>query len=700
MKRKLSARSCEQGAEYDLESDQFTRPCRKETVHIAMKLTALLLLTPAVIGFAAPPAPSVDRWQRCNTHTHTGAAWPEVSASAAEAVEWYRTQGYQCVFVTDHEHVTDVEALNRRYQPSDRFLVLPGQEITQMVQDQSWSTGARHYHVNALGIHHTIRPLGWPAASDGTPLSNTQILERGGYPMAPTDTPVAGLYARHFEAIRAQDGIVQVNHPNFAFSVKPADLAQLPSPFLLEVWNAFPTSNNLGGKGADGTSGLSTEALWDELLSRGQIIWATASDDTHDYVNFDRYASKPLPGKAWIMIDSERLERTAILAALRAGRFYATTGITLASYETDDRGIRITLKPPIGWAAVPPPPGSVAEEKLRTDTRFETRFIGQGGRVLAVVHGTDARYQFTGAERYVRASIIDSDGRRAWTQPVLRIKASHAEQNTMPVEKGVFEADGTVRLPAMSVPPSPLASKESILSFVEYLNTVVPALPTGGDMNSRRKALDDIRMRPGVERLRAMFPVTITPKVIGGVQTDVVEPRDGVPADNGERVLINLHGGGFMVGARYSGQQESIPIASLGQFKVITVDYRLAPENKFPAGSEDVAAVYKALLKQYKPSSIGIYGCSAGSLLTAEAVAWFQKHGLPKPGAIGLFGQGAITNVGESNYVQAALSGASIRGPKPDGNPYFAVAGLDLKDPLVSPGYSLSVLAAFPPTLL
>jgi epsilon-lactone hydrolase len=144
----------------------------------------------------------------------------------------------------------------------------------------------------------------------------------------------------------------------------------------------------------------------------------------------------------------------------------------------------------------------------------------------------------------------------------------------------------------------------------------------------------------------------------------VVEPQGGISAANRKRVLINLHGGGFMLGARYGGQQESIPIASLGKFKVITADYRLAPENKFQAGSEDVAAVYRALLKQYLPSNIGIYGCSAGSLLTAEAVAWFQKHGLPRPGAIGLFGEGAVTELGESNYIQSALGGGRPSGRK------------------------------------
>ena len=52
----------------------------------------------------------------------------------------------------------------------------------------------------------------------------------------------------------------------------------------------------------------------------------------------------------------------------------------------------------------------------------------------------------------------------------------------------------------------------------------------------------------------------------------------------------------------------------------------MAPEYQFPTASEDVAAVYKALLRKYRAQNIGIYGCSAGSLLAAEALAWFQTY--------------------------------------------------------------------------
>jgi acetyl esterase/lipase len=161
-----------------------------------------------------------------------------------------------------------------------------------------------------------------------------------------------------------------------------------------------------------------------------------------------------------------------------------------------------------------------------------------------------------------------------------------------------------------------------------------------------------------------------------------------------------------MTGAGVFGPLESIPVAGIGKFKVITVDYRQGPEHKFPSASEDVAAVYKALLQTYKPKNIGIYGCSAGGVLTAEATAWIAKEKLPAPGAIGIFcGSAAGWSDGDSGTLGLPLEGLT---PYPEyskpphasvGNvAYFSDA--DFNDPLVQPIRSAAILAKFPPTLI
>jgi epsilon-lactone hydrolase len=136
---------------------------------------------------------------------------------------------------------------------------------------------------------------------------------------------------------------------------------------------------------------------------------------------------------------------------------------------------------------------------------------------------------------------------------------------------------------------------------------------------------------------------------------------------------------------------------------VVSIDFRMAPEYTFPAASEDVAAVYRELLKTYKPGNIGLYGCSAGGALTAHAMAWFQKEHLPLPAAIGMFCYGAdsIDNEGKSKwtksdgaYVNAAQSGQNLD------NPWAYYKGVDRTSPLASPGNYDEIMAKFPPSLL
>jgi acetyl esterase/lipase len=193
---------------------------------------------------------------------------------------------------------------------------------------------------------------------------------------------------------------------------------------------------------------------------------------------------------------------------------------------------------------------------------------------------------------------------------------------------------------------------------------------------------------------------------MGGVPVETFVPADGIPAENRDKVLIGLHGGGFVAGGGGTGGAiEAIPVAGEGKIKVVAVDYRLAPENRFPAASEDVAAVYRELLKTHKPENVGLYGCSAGGVLAAQAVAWFQKEGLPKPGAIGVFCASLHGfGVGDSAHLWPRM-GSVIRIPAPmvpvttygAGSPYQA--GQSAGNPLVRPAASKDVLREFPPTL-
>ena len=165
---------------------------------------------------------------------------------------------------------------------------------------------------------------------------------------------------------------------------------------------------------------------------------------------------------------------------------------------------------------------------------------------------------------------------------------------------------------------------------------------------------------------------------------------------NRSRVLINVHGGAFNTDA--GSLVENIPIVYLSGIKVIAVKYRLAPENPFPAGVEDAIAVYKEVLRSYKPQNIGLYGTSAGAALTAETAAKIKQLGLPMPAALGFFsGWADFSLPGDSMswFTIGGLRAFQSSDTLLRSNPY--VGNTDLKDPILSPLYS--DLKGYPPTL-
>jgi acetyl esterase/lipase len=202
--------------------------------------------------------------------------------------------------------------------------------------------------------------------------------------------------------------------------------------------------------------------------------------------------------------------------------------------------------------------------------------------------------------------------------------------------------------------------------------------------------------------MRRRFRTGVRHATMGGVAVDSVEPEGGVAPANATRVLINVHGGAFMWGAGSGALVEAIPIAATMRVRVVTVDYRLAPEHRYPAASEDVTAVYRALLKRYRAENIGIFGCSAGGVITAQSVAWIAGKGLPRPGAIGTFcGTGAAYS-GDSPYLSPALAGnAPPAIPSlPATLPVSYMDGVPATDPLAYPLSSDAQVRAMPPTLL
>jgi acetyl esterase/lipase len=193
-----------------------------------------------------------------------------------------------------------------------------------------------------------------------------------------------------------------------------------------------------------------------------------------------------------------------------------------------------------------------------------------------------------------------------------------------------------------------------------------------------------------------LCPNQLVEDKIAGVPVRIVTP-DGMPEENRDKVLLNLHGGGF--NSDSGSYSESIPIAGYTKIKVVAVLYRLAPEHPFPAAVDDSVAVYKALLKTYKPSHIVIYGTSAGAILTAEVAVKLKQLGLPMPAALGVFsGMGDFARAGDSAsmYALRGLSG-HLDPPAPGTHDSEYATSTDSRDPVLSPIYA--DLHGLPPTL-
>ena len=266
----------------------------------------------------------------------------------------------------------------------------------------------------------------------------------------------------------------------------------------------------------------------------------------------------------------------------------------------------------------------------------------------------------------------------AQDNPATKITENHA----------VTDADGTVRV--QRVIPLPQGLSPEAKAWLSRPLTADADVP---QTIAQRRSILDLSQAGHRDELLKMFPITVKDSIIAGVPV-----RDVMPTTlkHKDRVLICLHGGGF--NGDSGSYSESMPIAGLTGVRVVSVLYRLAPEHPFPAGVEDVIAVYKELLKTYKPNHIGIFGSSAGAGLTLQAAVKMKQLKLPMPAALGPFSAPAsMTDGGDS---RSLYNTNGLRGyvPIPNGvlDPEY-VGKTDPRDPVLSPLYA--DLRDMPPTL-
>jgi hypothetical protein len=289
------------------------------------------------------------------------------------------------------------------------FLLIQGEEISDRFQNYP-------IHLNASNIRELIPPM------------------RGGSVYETMQNNVDAVIAQRERT--GQPILVHLNHPNFYYAIAAEDLMRLHGERFFEVYNGHPSVHNSGDDVHP-----STERIWDIILTQRlaildlPLMYGLAVDDGHEYHNVPSRASEP--GRGWVMVLTDELTTDALIDALEAGRFYASSGVSLS---------RIASSPTFLELDVAAEPGvDYLIEFIGTRRGFDraseavvdddgnalhvTRhYSNEVGEVFKTVQGPTGNYEFSGDELYVRARITSSkehpnpselgDHEQAWCQPV------------------------------------------------------------------------------------------------------------------------------------------------------------------------------------------------------------------------------------------------------------------------------------------
>lgn len=427
--------------------------CYAAFMHLTPTLAAALVTAPLLAQPTIPADPE-PRWWKGNLHTHT--FWSDGNGFPEMVAEWYADNGYSFLALSDHNTLSqgerwisiktvnersresafpaylgrfgrswvetrgEGEALEVRLKPFDeyralveergRFIMIQGEEITDSFE-------RRPIHMNAINVGGLVEPQHGESVED-TIRRNLRAIEA-------------------HAAEHGREVLGHLNHPNFGYGVTAEDIVPVLEERFFEVFNGHTGVNNAGDE-----THASTDRVWD-IVSTLRIaelgappIYGIATDDSHSYHG---HSSVSIPGRGWVMVRATHLTPESIIRAMKAGDFYASTGVTLEGVAFDEASRTLTVRIAaaegesyttrfVGTRRGAP----LAGEPIRGDDGgplpVTRRYSGEIGEVLAEVRGPVATYALAGDELYVRA-VVESDApperptrdslrKRAWTQPI------------------------------------------------------------------------------------------------------------------------------------------------------------------------------------------------------------------------------------------------------------------------------------------
>lgn len=312
---------------------------------------------------AAPSAAGDGKyWWRGNLHTHT--LWSDGDQFPEVATQWYVENGYHFLALSDHNILSRGErwvnpatnhhiarhgrmeavdlyrerfgddwvetreiadgGIQVRLKPLDEYRHLfekPGRFL--MIEAEEITEGRHAVHMNASNIRNLIRP------QTGATVEETIRLN---------------VEAVHGQARELGRPILpHLNHPNFRWAITAEDMAPVEGLNFFEVYNGHRGVRNFGDD-----IHLDLDRMWDIVLTKRLaeldlgIVYGLAVDDAHNHANSTSDGSRP--GRGWVMVRSHYLTPKHLIAALRRGDFYSSSGVVLKEVEATEDFLRVEIE--------------------------------------------------------------------------------------------------------------------------------------------------------------------------------------------------------------------------------------------------------------------------------------------------------------------------------------------------------------------
>lgn len=391
------------------------------------------------------------RYWRGNIHTHS--LWSDGDDFPEMIADWYKTHGYHFLALSDHNLLAEGECWIDA--DDSKGIRAPAVRMYRARFGDFWverRAGTKHPQVRLKPLAEFRSLLEEPGRFLMIPaeeITHRFAKARSPQRTEPARRPRANRRRKHRRDDRSQSsgcgraGSTQrtpdarCRQSSQLWLGRAEDIARVADTRFLEVFNAHPSVRNYGD-----AIHPSCERIWDIVLALRlgklhlPVVYGLATDDAHGYHAFG--VGKVNPGRGWLMIQAPHLSGEAIVRALEAGQFYATTGVTLRDVRRDGDRLLLSIQAEAGvtyrtqFIATMRDAALTSEPRRDRDGRtlpVSRVYSAEVGKVVAKTDALEPAYRLTGQELYVRAKVISTrlhpnpfqkgGVEVAWTQPIL-----------------------------------------------------------------------------------------------------------------------------------------------------------------------------------------------------------------------------------------------------------------------------------------